>query len=150
MPESLGSSGAPTRFEHLFNRLIGMCLHLGFGPAHMWLLEVRGRKSGKLFSTPVDLLAANGALYLVAPRGRTQWVRNAEASGEVTLRRGRRAERYDARAVSDAQKPEILKSYLDRFRREVQQFFPVVAGSPAGAFVPLAGRYPVFEVILKR
>jgi hypothetical protein len=27
--------------------------------------------------------------YLVAPRGYTQWVRNAKASGVVTLRRGR-------------------------------------------------------------
>ena len=122
MPESAASFRAPTRFERLFNGLIGACLRLGFGPAHMWLLEVRGRKSGKLYSTPVDLLAVQDRLYLVAPRGRTQWVRNLEASGEVTLRRGTRAERYDARALPHVQKPEILKSYLDRFRREVQQW----------------------------
>ena len=57
----------------------------------MHVLEVRGRKTGALYSTPVDLLEERGTRYLVAPRGYTQWVRNAEISGEVTLRRGRQA-----------------------------------------------------------
>jgi deazaflavin-dependent oxidoreductase (nitroreductase family) len=113
----------------------------------MHLLEVRGRKSGKLYRVPVDLLAEGGRLYLVAPRGYTQWVRNAEASVHVTLRRGRRATAYRLRALPDAGKPVILKSYLDRFRREVQRFFPVPAGSPAEAFVPLVQRYPAFELV---
>jgi deazaflavin-dependent oxidoreductase (nitroreductase family) len=107
---------------------------------------VRGRKSGKLDTLPVDLLAHEGKLYLVAPRGRAEWVRNAEASGSVVLRRGRRAESYRLRALSDAEKPSILKAYLDRFRREVQRFFPVPAGSPVGSFGPLVSRYPAFEL----
>ncbi len=137
----------PSQLEHLFNRAMGALVRLGIGPSHMRVLEVRGRTSGKLYSLPVDLLVESGTLYLVAPRGYTQWVRNAEASGEITLRRGARAERYRLRALSDAEKPPILKAYLDRFRREVQRYFPVPADSPAERFGPLAPRYPAYELL---
>jgi deazaflavin-dependent oxidoreductase (nitroreductase family) len=136
----------PTTVERLFNSIVGALVRLGIGLPNMRLLEVRGRKSGKLFRLPVDLLSHDGKLYLVAPRGRAEWVRNAEASGSVVLRRGRRAESYRLRPLSHQEKPPILKAYLDRFRREVQRFFPVPAGSPADAFAPLASRYPVFEL----
>jgi hypothetical protein len=51
------------------------------------------------------------------------------------------------RALSDQEKPEILKAYLDQFRREVQRYFPVPAGSPAEAFRELVQSYPAFELI---
>jgi deazaflavin-dependent oxidoreductase (nitroreductase family) len=112
----------------------------------MHLLEVRGRKTARRYAVPVDLLVERHRLYVVAPRGYTQWVRNVEASAEVTLRRGRQAALYRARPLSEAETPAILKAYLDRFRREVQRYFPVRAGSPVEAFAPLASRYPAFEL----
>ena len=136
----------PTAIERVFNSTIGALVRMGIGLPNMRVLEVRGRKSGKLYRLPVDLLAHDGRLYLVAPRGRAEWVRNAEASGSVALRRGRRVEQYQLRALPDVEKPPILKAYLDRFRREVQQFFPVPAGSPVDAFAALAPRYPAFEL----
>ncbi len=136
----------PTAVERVFNSTIGALVRLGIGLPNMRVLEVRGRKSGKQYTLPVDLLLHDGKLYLVAPRGRAEWVRNAEASGSVVLRRGRRAEQYRLRALSDAEKPPILKAYLDRFRREVQRFFPLPAGSPVGGFAPLVSRYPAFEL----
>jgi deazaflavin-dependent oxidoreductase (nitroreductase family) len=83
---------------------------LGLGPSHIYLLQVRGRKSGKLFSTPVDLLDLQGNRYLVAPRGRTQWIRNAEAAGEITLRKGSTVQRFRLRPMADTDKPQILKA----------------------------------------
>ena len=137
----------PTLIETLFGRALGALLRLGVGPAHMRVLEVRGRNSGTVYTLPVDPLQYDGKLYLVAPRGRTQWVRNVEASGAITLRRGSTVEHYAVRALADAEKPPILKAYLDGFRREVQRFFPVAAGSPPDTFVPLASRYPAFELL---
>ena len=137
----------PTLIENLFGRAISALLRLGVGPAHMRVLEVRGRKSGTVYTLPVDPLQYEGKLYLVAPRGRTQWVRNVEASGEITLRRGRAVERYAVRPLAEAEKPPILKAYLDDFRREVQRFFPVAAGSTSDAFAPLSSRYPAFELL---
>jgi deazaflavin-dependent oxidoreductase (nitroreductase family) len=119
----------------------------GLGFSHNYLLEVRGRKSGKLYSTPVDLLELNGRRFLVAPRGRTQWVRNAEAAGEVTLKKGSTRLRFRLRSLPDAEKPEILKAYLDAFKREVQTYFPVAAGSPVKAFTSLTSSYPAFELL---
>ncbi len=75
---------------------------------------------------------------------------NAEAAGEVTLRKGRTRRRLRLRAVPGSEKPEVLKAYLDRFKLTVQRYFPVPPGSPAQAFVELAGRYPVFELLPDR
>jgi deazaflavin-dependent oxidoreductase (nitroreductase family) len=136
----------PTTVEKIFNRVFGFLVGIGLGFSYNRLLQVRGRKSGKLYSTPIDLLEWKGQQFLVAPRGRTQWVRNAEASGEVTLKKGS-AQKYRLRALPDVEKPEILKAYLDRFKNEVQTYFPVAAGSPVEAFVALAGSYPVFELL---
>jgi hypothetical protein len=51
-------------------------------------------------------------------------VRNAEAAGEVTLKKGKTQQRFRLRSIPDANKPEILKAYLDNFKREVQRYFP--------------------------
>jgi deazaflavin-dependent oxidoreductase (nitroreductase family) len=121
---------APSPIERVFNRVYGSLDGLGLGFSYNYLLQVRGRKSGKIYSTPIDLLELDGKRYLVAPRGRTQWVRNAEAAGEVTLKKGKLEQRFRLRPLTDAEKPEVLKAYLDRFKREVQRYFPVPAGSP--------------------
>jgi deazaflavin-dependent oxidoreductase (nitroreductase family) len=150
MNPSVGHFVKPSFLERLFNSIVTGLVRAGAGPSHMRVLEVRGRKSGRLYSLPVDPLERDGGLFLVAPRGRTEWVRNAEAQGEVTLRRGGTSLRYRVRSLPDAERPPILKAYLERFRREVQRFFPVRAGSPVEAFVPLAERYPVFELTPER
>ena len=56
-------------------------------------------------------------------------------------------EKFRLRPLSKAEKPEILKAYLDSFKREVQRYFPVPAGSPAETFVELTESYPAFELI---
>jgi len=140
----------PTALDRAINKLFGLFVGFGFGLPHNYLLQVRGRKSGRVYSTPVDLLSRNGKRYLVAPRGYTQWVRNASASSTLSLKKGRRSEEFAVRMLSDDEKPEILKSYLDRYKLTVQRYFPVPAGSPIEAIRPLAGQYPVFELIPPR
>jgi deazaflavin-dependent oxidoreductase (nitroreductase family) len=136
----------PAAIDRAFNRLYGFLVGMGIGLSHSYLLQVKGRKSGKIYSTPVDLLELNGKRFLVAPRGRTQWVRNAEAAGEITLKKGKFRQRFSLRAIPDADKPPVLKAYLDRFESEVQRFFPVAAGSPIESFEQLAESYPAFEL----
>jgi len=133
--------------ERTFNRMFGFFVGIGLGLPHNYLLQVRGRKTGKLYSTPVDLLELEGKQFLVAPRGRTQWVRNAEAAGEIALKKGRLRRRFALRPIPDAAKPEILKAYLDRFQTTVQRYFPVPAGSGLEAFRDLAPNYPAFELL---
>ena len=102
------------------------------------MLEVRGRKSGKLYSTPINLLELNRKRYLVAPRGRTLWVRNAEAAGQVRLKKVGGCRKFRLRPISGEEKPPILKAYLDTFRREVQRYFQIPAGSPQESFAAIA------------
>jgi len=147
MTSPLPAFREPTAVEKLFNRSFGFLVGLGLGPSHIYLLQVRGRKSGKLFSTPVDLLELQGKRYLVAPRGRTQWVRNAEAAGEITLKKGSTRQKFRLHPIPEAGKPQILKAYLDNFKREVQRYFPIPAGSPPEAFVELTSSYPAFELL---
>jgi deazaflavin-dependent oxidoreductase (nitroreductase family) len=137
---------AANGMERAFNRAYGFFVGLGIGFSYSYLLEVRGRKSGKIYSTPVSLLELGGKKFLVAPRGQTQWARNAEAAGEVILKRGSKRQKYRVRPLGDEEKPEVLKVYLDSYKGAVQKFFPVTAGSPVSAFVELAARYPVFEI----
>jgi F420H(2)-dependent quinone reductase len=138
---------APSAVERVFNRAFGWLVGLGLGLGHNQLLRVRGRTTGRTVSVPVNLLELDGRRWLVAGRGRTHWVRNAEVAGEVVLQKGRRRERCGLRVVADADKPPILSAYLDRYRSTVQRYFPVPAGSPPTAFAAVAERYPVFEVL---
>jgi len=147
MNPSVTAFREPTDLEKFFNRALGILIGWGLGPGHIYLVEVRGRKTGKLYTTPVNPLDFNGKRYLVAPRGRTQWVRNAEAAGQVILRRGGNRQQLRVRALPESEKPPILKSYLDHYRREVQRYFPVAAESPLEAFVAISSGYPVFELL---
>jgi deazaflavin-dependent oxidoreductase (nitroreductase family) len=147
MNSSVAVFHEPTPVEKIFNRVFGFLVGIGFPFPHKYLLLVRGRKSGKLYATPVNLLELKGKRFLVAPRGRTQWVRNAETAGEVTLKRGSTRLEFHLRCLSEAEKPEVLKAYLEGFKSEVQRYFSVTAGSPADSFAAIAGNYPAFELV---
>jgi deazaflavin-dependent oxidoreductase (nitroreductase family) len=150
MTTSRGQFLKPSAVERTFNRLFGILVGLGLGMSHNYLLQVRGRKSGKTYSTPVNALDHHGRLFLVAPRGETQWVRNARAGGHVALRKGLSTRAFSVRELQDPEKPEILKTYLDTFRATVQRYFTVKAGSPVEDFAAVAGIHPVFELIPSR
>src|SRR5438874_10649208 len=136
----------PSAVEKAFNRIFGYMAGLGLAPSFIYLLEVKGRKSGKTYSTAVNLVELNGKKFLVAPRGRTQWVKNAEASGEVTLKRGVRR-KFRLRPLAESEKPEILKLYLTNYKGAVQRFFPVQPDARLEAFAQIAAGYPAFELI---
>ena len=116
----------------------------------MWgsrILEVPGRLSGERRSTPVNVLAIDERRYLVAPRGTTQWVRNVRAAGVCDLRVGRRVERVEAIEVGDADKPDILRAYLRRWKWEVGRFFDGVGpDSTDDELLAAAAKHPVFEI----
>src|SRR5262249_37430279 len=118
----------------------------GFGPSYIRLLKVQGRRTGRTFSTPVNLLEVRGRYYLVGGRGHTGWSKNTAALGTVELVRGCHTRRYRAVPVTGEDKLKILKSYLDAYPKTVQKFFTVPAGSPAEAFRSVADRHPVFEL----
>jgi deazaflavin-dependent oxidoreductase (nitroreductase family) len=137
----------PSLAARIVNRLYGWITSIGFGLPNSYLLQVSGRKTGKIRSVAVNVLSYNGKLFLVATRGHTQWSRNALVNRNVSLKRGRLRTQFRLRVVLDAEKPKILKAYLNRFRRMSGRFFPIPASAPSSALASIAARYPVFELI---
>lgn len=146
MPEGAPSYLRPRAVDRIFGRTLTFLIWIGLVRGHFYVLEVRGRKSGKTISLPVDPLDLDGIRYLVCARGDSHWVRNARAAGEVVLARAMRRHCYAVFELAPGARPPILKAYLDRFAAEVQRFFPVPKGSPMEAFNDVASRYPVFEL----
>jgi deazaflavin-dependent oxidoreductase (nitroreductase family) len=130
------------------NRVVQWLTGLGMSVWGSRVLAVRGRRSGEWRTVPVNLLTHEGARYLVAPRGHTQWVRNLRAAGGAgELRLGGRAEVFHADEVDDAEKPEILRAYLRRWKFEVGVFFDGVdASAPDETLRAIAPGYPVFRL----
>jgi deazaflavin-dependent oxidoreductase (nitroreductase family) len=135
--------------SHVFNPAVAGLTRLGVSVWGSRVLEVRGRKSGEPRRTPVNVLTLEGARYLVAPRGDTQWARNLRASREGRLLIGpRRSERFAATELSDDQKPPILRAYLKRWKFEVGAFFDGVGpDSSEDDLLEAAPKHPVFRLI---
>jgi deazaflavin-dependent oxidoreductase (nitroreductase family) len=133
--------------KNVFNRGVALLTRLGISVAGSRVLEVRGRKSGEWRRTPVNLLDFEGDRYLVAPRGHTQWVRNMRARGEGRLVLGRRVEGFRATELADAEKPELLRAYLRKWKWEVGAFFGGVGpDAPDAELLRIAPDHPVFRI----
>ena len=131
----------------VFNPMVARLTRWGISLKGSRVLEVRGRTSGELRSTVVNLLEVDGARYLVAPRGETQWVRNLRAAGGGTLRVGRRIETFTAVELADAEKPAILRAYLKAWAWEVGKFFDgLKADSPDADIAAAAPGFPAFRI----
>lgn len=138
---------APSAFDRLFSRVLGGAARLGVGVWGARQMRVRGRRSGQVRTTVVNLLEVDGHRYLVAPRGATEWVRNLRAAGGGDLRLGRRVEPFRATELDDGEKAPVLAAYLRRWGWEVGRFFEGLdrhAGPEA--LLAAAGGFPVFEV----
>jgi deazaflavin-dependent oxidoreductase (nitroreductase family) len=133
--------------RNVFNRAVALATRLGVSVWGSRILGVRGRKTGEVRETPVNLLTHQGQTYLVAPRGITQWVRNLRAAGEGTLRLGRRSESFRAQELPDPEKLDVLRAYLRRWKMEVGVFFDGVdADSSDQDLLRIAPDHPVFRI----
>lgn len=139
---------APDGFtRRFFNPLIAGVTKLGISVRGSRVLAVRGRTTGEWRTTPVNVLTLDGARYLVAPRGQTQWVRNVRAAGSCVLRLGRRRETVAVAELEDSDKPAVLREYLRLWKWEVGKFFDGVgADASDDELMAVAGGYPVFRL----
>ena len=133
--------------KHVFNPTVAGLTRLGISVAGSRVLEVRGRTTGEWRRTPVNPLDFEGARYLVAPRGTTQWVKNLRANPEGRLLVGRRTEPFAAVELPNEEKEPLLRAYLKRWKWEVGVFFGGVGpDSTAEELARIAPDHPVFRV----
>jgi deazaflavin-dependent oxidoreductase (nitroreductase family) len=138
----------PGRSTALFNSVVAGFTRMGLSIWGSRILGVRGRTSGEMRTTPVNLLTVDGVRYLVAPRGVTQWVRNIRVAGEAELRLGRGVEPIRVTELTEAEKPAILRAYLRRWKFEVGVFFDGVDASASDETLRQIGpKHPVFRVL---
>jgi deazaflavin-dependent oxidoreductase (nitroreductase family) len=133
-------------WRRLLNVLVKGLVWLGVPPPHTYVLAVRGRTSGRIYTTPVRLVGEGQKRWLVAPYGEREWVKNARAAGVVELRRGRRRETLALREVSGEERGEVLRRYV----REVpitRPFFDAKPTDSIEAFEAEGSRHPVFELV---
>lgn len=127
------------------NVLYARMVRRGRGPGFLYLLTVRGRRTGEPRSTPVSVMEIDHRRYLVAPYGPVNWVKNARLAGEVSLTKAGRTERFTVRELGPEAAVPVLREYL-REIKVVRPYFDVNADSPEGEFRRVAPGKPVFEL----
>jgi len=119
---------------------------LGIGASYRYLLTVRGRKTGQLRTTPVDVVESGGQRWLVAGYGPAHWVRNARTAGEVTLSRGGRQARYAIAEPAPGEAVPVLRKYMTDIR-VTRPYFDATPASPDSQIEAELARHPVLRLI---
>ncbi|MFL6151777.1 MAG: nitroreductase/quinone reductase family protein [Ornithinibacter sp.] len=135
------------RMDVWSGKLVGWLTAHGISLMGSRVLVVRGRTSGAPRSNPVNLLELDGQRYLVAPRGNTQWVRNARAAGRGELHLGKRVEAVELAELPVDHRVPVLRVYLERWGWEVGRFVEGLSKSSTDAEIAaVAPGMPVFRV----
>src|SRR5919201_4462390 len=144
---------AKTYRRHLGTRLINSSFRtlpkLGLGPSYRHILTVRGRKTGRPHSTPVDVIEAGGERWLVAGYGPANWVLNSRAAGQVTLSRGGRSETYKVEEAAAEDAVPVLRKYIAEIR-VTRRYFDATPNSSDEAVAAELSRHAVFRLIPAR
>jgi deazaflavin-dependent oxidoreductase (nitroreductase family) len=96
----------------ILNPLMKSFLHLGVPAGPMTLLTVRGRRTGRLHTTPVGLFKLEGRRYVFDTFGNADWVRNLRVAGEAKVGRGFRRKQVTAVQLSREEAVQVLKGIL--------------------------------------
>jgi deazaflavin-dependent oxidoreductase (nitroreductase family) len=148
MREDMAKTSQVPTFVRLGNVLTTTLLRAGFklvGPGDypMYLLTVRGRKSGQPRTIPIVVLERNGKRYLASPYGLVDWVRNLRAAGKATLTRGRRSETVNARELPKGEAALVLREDI-KGGNPFARYFGVTGESSLEEFERAAASHPVF------
>jgi deazaflavin-dependent oxidoreductase (nitroreductase family) len=115
------------------------------------VLEVMGRRSGRLQSTLVTWVEHGGERYLVTmPGAEPQWVKNAKAAGDrVTLRHGGRRNRVSLQELPVNHRAPILRAWYDvtSLSANPRRHFDLPRNAPIEEFRNVAAQHPVFRVV---
>ncbi len=111
------------------------------------ILVVPGRKSGKLRSTPITPMVADGNRYVLGGLPGSDWAANLRAAGTAELRQGRSTQRVSVVELP----PDEARPLLRLFPAEVPtgvgflKKAGLVTGPNPDEYEALAGRCPVFR-----
>jgi deazaflavin-dependent oxidoreductase (nitroreductase family) len=133
-------------WRRALNAVVRPLARVGLTGPRTHLLTVPGRRTGRLWSTPVSIVREGDERWLVAPYGDRNWVRNARAAGWVELRRGRRHERLAVEELAPEDAVPVLRRYYE-LGRVTRPFFTVSLTSSHGEWLAEAPMHPVFRLV---
>jgi deazaflavin-dependent oxidoreductase (nitroreductase family) len=133
------------QFPRLVDMAIRMLLHLGVRIGPTCMLTVRGRKSGKPRTTPVDIFEMDGNRYIIALHGVGNWVHNIRVAGTGALSRGGNSEAIRAVELTSKEAAPILKARLEHAPSFVRRRFSATALS-LDVLENEATYHPVFKL----
>ncbi|MGE2724541.1 nitroreductase family deazaflavin-dependent oxidoreductase [Mycolicibacterium pulveris] len=112
------------------------------------VLEVRGRKSGKMRSTPITPMTVDGRRYVLGGLPSSDWAANLRAAGEATLHIGRRSERVRVVELPPAEARPLLREFPVKVPTGVgfMKNAGLVTGPDPDEYEALAGRCPLFRI----
>jgi deazaflavin-dependent oxidoreductase (nitroreductase family) len=142
------STPAPPRWLKPVNRVLVAVSRTGLGMRSLPVLIVPGRKSGKPRSTPLSVMELDGERYLMGGFPGAEWVRNARAADDATLRTGRRSETVRLVELDAEAAVPVLREWPIRIPNGVpimKDAGMVTEGTP-DEFAQLAGTCAVFRV----
>ncbi len=132
-----------SRWRRALNAVVRPLAKLGLTGPRTHLLTVPGRKTGRLWSTPVSIVRDGDDRWLVAPYGHRSWVENTRAAGSVELRRGRWRERFETEELAPEDAVPVLRRYYE-LGRVTRPFFRVSLRSSDAEWLAEAPSHPVF------
>jgi deazaflavin-dependent oxidoreductase (nitroreductase family) len=109
---------APLQVQ-LFGRILKFLLghRVPLGPNRIVL--IRGRKSGVLRPTPIAVLRVGGRLFVWAPWGEVNWVRNLRAARRATIVERSGQEDVTATELDAPQRVEFFRDILAPYARRI-------------------------------
>lgn len=128
------------------NGILKLLLRTGLKLGTTYTLSVKGRKTGAIHSTPVVIVETDGERYLVAPYGPVNWVRNARATGAVTLSRGRHSEALHIMELGPEESAPVLKKYVG-IAPATRSCFNAKPDSAVEEYIAEAQNHPVFRLV---
>jgi deazaflavin-dependent oxidoreductase (nitroreductase family) len=122
-----------------------------FGP--MMLLTVRGRKTGKPRTVPVDIHEHDGRRFLIATHGIGNWVYNLRATGEGMLSLGWSRQAFTAVELTPEAAGPLIREIMGPLLASqgvrgsaLRQNIGVTADASLNDFINAAISHPVFEL----
>ena len=132
--------GIEAQFFNNLNQIIEPLLRAGFGfpcfsPAGTILLETKGRKSGQKITLPLLATQIGNLLLVSTVRNRSQWLKNIEASPQVT---------YWLRGLAVEARGYVFTSKTERDNKDLPEKVAILAN----AIMPQSRLFGINFVIL--
>jgi deazaflavin-dependent oxidoreductase (nitroreductase family) len=130
------------------NRVIILLQRMGLAFLTFHLLSVRGRRSGRIRTTPVSPFTVDGRRYVLSV-GATEWVKNARAAGTGVLSRGRHQQRVALVELPPEEREAVVRQFPVQVPGGVQFFVRIGLVRPpvdADAFAEAAPRLAAFRI----